>query len=266
MSSQSSSSSIIETLMRMKQLEGISSLFKGLGSPIVGLAFLNSILFASYGGIILYIAGFGAGIACFLVSTPTELVKCRAQVAITTNYLRQPFQYGAVRVGERRLSSFLLKSNTWRIFKETILTQGISGLYKGGLVTIIRDAPGYGVYFWAYEGLKRVLEVTSSDSNSDRNNVLKLLFAGGTAGLLSWASIYPLDVIKTRLQTQQQNYYSGIIDCAIKSYREEGAKVFFKGMSTTLVRAWPVNAVTFFAYELVIGWLNNKKLNDDKIE
>ncbi|CAJ0829442.1 6082_t:CDS:10 [Entrophospora sp. SA101] len=204
----------------MKQLEGISSLFKGLGSPIVGLAFLNSILFASYGGIILYIAGFGAGIACFLVSTPTELVKCRAQIAITTNYLRQPFQYG---------------------------------LYKGGLVTIIRDAPGYGVYFWAYEGLKRVLEVTSSDSNSDRNNVLKLLFAGGTAGLLSWASIYPLDVIKTRLQTQQQNYYSGIIDCAIKSYREEGAKVFFKGMSTTLVRAWPVNAVTFFAYELVIG-------------
>jgi solute carrier family 25 (mitochondrial carnitine/acylcarnitine transporter), member 20/29 len=88
-----------------------------VGSPIIGLAFLNSILFASYGGIMrafevydckspsaslskVYIAGFGAGVACFLVSTPTELVKCRAQVS---------------------------NSSTWNVFKSILLTQGIRG-------------------------------------------------------------------------------------------------------------------------------------------
>ena len=53
-----------------------------------------------------YIAGFGAGIACFLASTPTELVKCRAQV--------------------------YPNSSTWEIFKSILFSQGIRGkiIYK----------------------------------------------------------------------------------------------------------------------------------------
>ncbi|GBC08363.1 hypothetical protein RclHR1_08060011 [Rhizophagus clarus] len=268
-------SSSMRTLIEMKRAEGLSSLFKGVGSPIIGLAFLNSILFASYGGIMrafeeygfktspnptlsqVYIAGFGAGIACFLASTPTELVKCRAQV--------------------------YPNSSTWTIFKTILFTQGIRGFYQGGLITIIRDAPGYGVYFWAYEGLKRVLEVTTDNSSE---NISKLLFSGGMAGLLSWGSIYPLDVIKSRLQTQysssinphteetpliqRRNYlnvsptvirkhvpcYTGIVDCVIKSYHADGISVFFRGIIPTLIRAWPVNAVTFYVYEIMINWLN----------
>ena len=89
------------------------------------------------------------------------------------------------------------------------------------------------------------------------------------------------DVIKSRLQTQhspsnpeelsllvhRKNHltvvpptstrpcYTGIIDCAVKSYHAEGIFVFFRGMMPTLVRAWPVNAVTFYVYELMINWL-----------
>ncbi|CAG8825043.1 894_t:CDS:2, partial [Racocetra persica] len=194
-----------------------------------------------------YVAGFGSGIACFLVSTPTELVKCRAQAV--------------------KQKSLFMSSTTWNVFKDIIQTRGIKGLYQGGLITIIRDAPGYGVYFWTYEALKRSLNVTSD--NFDHYNSPKLLFSGGMAGVLSWASIYPLDVIKSRIQTQpvlsKSNmnktmtsfvYYnrpltkihvsstscSGIIGCAICSYRKEGISVFFKGITPTLVRALPVNA------------------------
>ena len=53
-----------------------------------------------------------------------------------------------------------------------------------------------------------------------------------------------------------ESYYNGIIDCAIKSYRAEGISVFFRGIIPTLVRAWPVNAVTFYVYEIMIKWLN----------
>jgi len=83
------------------------------------LALLNLILFASYGGIMrefekhdgkspfiatlsqVYIAGLGAGVACFLASTPTELVKCRAQTDVN--------------------------SSTWNIFKSILFTHGIRG-------------------------------------------------------------------------------------------------------------------------------------------
>ncbi|CAG8443186.1 13981_t:CDS:2 [Dentiscutata heterogama] len=278
-------SSSLKILMKMKQTEGFKTFFKGVGSPIIGLAFLNSILFTSYGSILrffekidnssqripsltqVYVAGFGSGVACFLVSTPTELVKCKAQAA--------------------KQKGLMISSTTWNVFKDVIQTRGVKGLYQGGLITIIRDAPGYGVYFWAYEVLKRSLNVTSD--SFDRSNGPKLLFSGGIAGVLSWASIYPLayhsDVIKSRIQTQQQpiskstimnktmtsfvNYnqpltkiqqssasYSGIIDCAVRSYRKEGISVFFKGITPTLVRALPVNAVTFYVYEIMIRWLN----------
>lgn len=71
-------------------------MFKGVLSPVVGLAGLNALLFVSYGSILRYFqsqqpdtepslsqvywAGAGAGVACFFFSTPTDLIKIQAQV------------------------------------------------------------------------------------------------------------------------------------------------------------------------------------------
>lgn len=78
-------------------------MFKGVLSPVVGLAGLNALLFVSYGSIIryferqytaspvdnepfepslwqVYLAGAGAGVACFFFSTPTDLIKIQAQM------------------------------------------------------------------------------------------------------------------------------------------------------------------------------------------
>ena len=57
--------------------------------------------------------------------------------------------------------------------------------------------------FRCYEATKRYLGVTPGNTQDD--NLWKLLFAGGLAGVMSWASIYPLDVIKSRLQVQLDN-------------------------------------------------------------
>ncbi|KAF9970388.1 hypothetical protein BGZ73_006920 [Actinomortierella ambigua] len=315
-------------LTSMVQNEGVRSLFKGISSPIVGLAGLNSILFASYSATMraletyspssgefqplshVFTAGFVAGVACFLVSTPTELVKCRAQIMAAK--LDQTLPLSTQR-------ALLSESGSWNVAKDVVRRFGIRGLYQGGWVTILRDAPGYGVYFLGYEWLKRVLDVPNGETGGI--NTWKLLFAGGMAGTLSWASIYPLDVIKTRLQTQphlmgnsnqlatrisaatvtantgllansvavtaspssngvsvggsgqstRQRHagsgagsalpYRGIVDCAIRSYKSEGLGVFMKGATPALLRAFPVNAVTFFVYELVMAELQRLEQN-----
>ena len=41
----------------------------------------------------------------------------------------------------------------------------------------------------------------------------------------------------------------------VQSYREEGLQVFFRGLGTTLGRAFVVNGVIFAAYELSISLL-----------
>lgn len=63
---------------------------------------------------------------------------------------------------------------------------------------------------------------------------------GALSGYALWASIYPLDVIKSKLQTdslnKSQQAYKGIIDCAQKTWRTQGVKGFTNGLGPTLVR------------------------------
>ncbi|KAI9345972.1 mitochondrial carrier domain-containing protein [Pilaira anomala] len=229
-------------------------MFKGVLSPVVGLAGLNALLFVSYGSILrylepnreqdptllqIYLAGTGAGIACFFFSTPTDLIKIKTQMT-------------------------KIPKTTLEITKQVYLKNGLQGFYQGGVITMIRDAPSYGIYFWAYEGMKRLLEVKFDDS------AWKLLLAGGMAGTMSWASIYPIDVVKSRLQMQQNQKhvdstsllndrpYASIKDCVVRSYKAEGPSVFFRGLWPTLLRGFPVNAVTFYIYEIVMNFLSNE--------
>ncbi|CAO3627981.1 unnamed protein product [Cunninghamella blakesleeana] len=251
-------------------------MFKGVLAPVMGLAGLNAILFVSYGGILrylqpnvetvpsltqVYIAGCGAGMACFLFSTPSDLIKIKAQMS-------------------------KIDKSSWEVSKEVFYRNGIKGFYQGGWITLIRDAPSYGIYFWVYEGMKRYLEI-EKESNSQQ--AWRYLLAGGLAGTISWTSIYPLDVVKSRLQMQmiptttkitnqqlptsssinndirntlqplnQKPHYTSIKDCVVRSYQSDGIRVFFRGLLPTVLRGFPVNAVTFWVYEVVMVWLSTK--------
>ncbi|KAJ4321173.1 hypothetical protein N0V94_003013 [Neodidymelliopsis sp. IMI 364377] len=104
-------------------------------APILGYGALNALLFMTYNRTLtllsdspaapnsfakVWLAGATGGFASFVVSAPTELIKCRAQVST-----------------ERHATS-------WSIAKQIWMKDGIRGLYYGGGITSIRDAVGYG--------------------------------------------------------------------------------------------------------------------------
>jgi solute carrier family 25 (mitochondrial carnitine/acylcarnitine transporter), member 20/29 len=68
-------------------------------------------------------------------------------------------------------------------------THGLRGLYFGGLITSLRDSIGYGFYFWGYESVKLIL---LDEADSEGMRMGKMLTAGGIAGCITWASVYPL--------------------------------------------------------------------------
>ena len=78
-----------------------------------------------------------------------------------------------------------------------------------------------------------------------------------------WCSIYPIDVIKSKIQTdnflKKKRKYSSSFDCAKQILAKEGFKGFFKGFGACMLRAGPVNASSFVAFEVAI------KLFDDLI-
>ena len=67
----------------------------------------------------------------------------------------------------------------------------------------------------------------------------------------------PIDTIKTRLVTQAAMssssgvLYKGVIDCAIRVYREEGIKTFYRGLAPRLVSVVPMIGIQFGVYEFM---------------
>ncbi|PQE13388.1 hypothetical protein CJF31_00008443 [Rutstroemia sp. NJR-2017a BVV2] len=244
-----------------------SSLIRGTAAPILTNGALNALLFVTYNRTLsllspappplwtTFLAGTLGGLVSSLISTPTELIKCRAQ-------LSSPPQ------------------SSYSILKSTLRTTGLPGLYYGGGVTALRDSIGYGFYFWSYELCSRVFaEYYSSQSRdgtlslSSREEAAKILLCGGIAGVVTWASVFPLDVVKTRVQAQVLHVSggergsllsSGVLEkkgaweIARLAYRNEGAGVFFRGLGVCSLRAFIVNAAQWAVYEWIMRELSAK--------
>lgn len=161
------------------------------------------------------------------------------------------------------------------------MREGIRGLYYGGGITSIRDAVGYGFYFWSYELSKQAMTTTE---DTDRQAALKVLLCGGLAGVVTWASIFPLDVVKTRVQIQAVDGPSpavleewsrllqsepepvraekfrrlGTFQTARQTYQNEGLAIFFRGLGVCSIRAFVVNAVQWAVYEWMMRLLKQE--------
>lgn len=77
--------------------------------------------------------------------------------------------------------------------------------------------------------------------------------AGAVAGISEILVMYPLDVVKTRMQLQvgkasgaaAQEQYSGVVDCIKKIIQKEGASRLYKGISSPVLMEAPKRATKF---------------------
>ncbi|KAI9368134.1 mitochondrial carrier domain-containing protein [Aspergillus egyptiacus] len=132
---------------------------------------------------------------------------------------------------------------------------GIRSVFRGSAMTLARDGPGSAAYFAAYEYIKRSL--TPKDANGNITGELSLpavLAAGGAAGIAMWIPVFPVDTIKSRLQSASGK---PTIGGTIRSvYASGGFKAFFPGFGPALARAVPANAATFAGVELAHKFMN----------
>jgi hypothetical protein len=99
----------------------------------------------------------------------------------------------------------------------------------------------------------------SASAASAEPSSLRSLAAGALAGTLGKLCVFPLDVVKRRMQAQTQRRdarygaprapYRGTLDALRSIAREEGARGLFKGLTPSLLKAGAAAALTFFVYE-----------------
>ncbi|XP_020270000.1 mitochondrial arginine transporter BAC2 isoform X2 [Asparagus officinalis] len=185
------------------------------------------------------LAGIGTGALQSLILSPVELVKIQLQLQTTGKHQKQT-------------------QGPMCMAKKILRTEGLKGIYRGLSITVLRDAPAHGVYFWSYEFAREKLYPGCRKSGQE--TLATMLFAGGLAGVASWVCCYPLDVIKSRIQAQSASHgekYQGIVDCLVKSVRDEGYPVLWRGLGTAVARAFIVNGAIFSAYELGLRFMVN---------
>lgn len=204
----------------------------------------------SYKGVAL--AGVGTGALQSLMLTPVELVKIRLQL--------QGMKFGKPNQVDTYKGPISVARSIFR-------SEGLKGMYRGLTITVIRDAPSHGFYFWTYEYMREKLHPGCRKSGQE--TLQTMLIAGGLAGVASWVCCYPLDVVKTRLQAQSSSSplkYNGIVDCFQKSVKEEGYHVLWRGLGTAVCRAFVVNGAIFAAYEFALRCLFNNNNSHESIQ
>jgi solute carrier family 25 carnitine/acylcarnitine transporter 20/29 len=127
--------------------------------------------------------------------------------------------------------------------------RGVRGLYKGFSCTMLRDFPSYGVWFGVYEYLKDVF-IRRWQWDGPLAASLSQFAAGGCAGAAAWTAVYPIDVVKSRIQSSRKplSIWKGFRE----GYREGGLRSFFTGFGTTITRGFVCSGVTFAAVEGIL--------------
>ena len=90
-------------------------------------------------------------------------------------------------------------------------------------------------------------------------------FLGGFAGAASWFFTYPIDYIKTVIQSQNVNklQFKSAVHCARMKYEEEGMRTFYKGLGVTMLRSFPVNGIGFVAFELAMNFMGRSEYTEN---
>lgn len=194
------------------------------------------------------IAGSAGGLLQCIALVPSEVVKCTMQ---TTDLHGKDLSTVEGNAMHQTVSTV----------KQIYRTEGFAGFYKGLGASAMRDVPSIAVYFFVYKQSRDLLdklEVKLLKRDEKHPSNLATMAAGGLAGTMSWLVVYPVDVIKTVTQVATDSPVAGNLksykdmnswEVGVCLYRRYGAKVFFRGLGPTLLRAFPVNATTFFFYE-----------------
>lgn len=163
-------------------------------------------------------AGFLGDIASSIAYVPSEVLKTRFQLQGPYNnvHFKSGYNYTGLVDAVRTI----------------VRTEGAGALFYGYKATLIRDMPFSALQFAFYEKF----HMAAKRYKRSRNIGLPLeLATGAAAGGLAGIITTPLDVIKTRIQTQTDNKIHSTISGLMMITREEGIFKTFSGVGPRLV-------------------------------
>lgn len=115
---------------------------------------------------------------------------------------------------------------------------------------MMRQGANSAVRLTTYSTLK-----TMATKDGRKTNGAETFAMGAVAGIVTVYCTMPLDVVKTRMQSELANRYRGTWDCITTMLRQEGILRFWKGTTPRLMRLVLSGGIVFSIYEKTLDAL-----------
>ena len=124
---------------------------------------------------------------------------------------------------------------------------GLRSFYRGLTMGLVGMFPYAAIDLGTFEYLKRTIVTSKMKRYNVRHEDalpgnFALALMGGFSGAFGASAVYPLNLLRTRLQT-----YTGIIDVTRQTIKGEGIRGLFKGLTPNLLKVIP--AVSIVSYQ-----------------
>ncbi|KAI5067334.1 hypothetical protein GOP47_0017862 [Adiantum capillus-veneris] len=193
------------------------------------------------------LSGALAGVISSALTTPLDVVKTRlmtqarakvSHASLTNSMATAELQAKIAASTYKGITSTLRK--IW-------LEEGWMGLTKGLVPRILYSACFSALGYFAFETARLALvkqhlekKKQAAKAMMRKISILKRaqigVSAGGIAGVIKYTCLYPMDTIKTKLQTGgASNLYSGPLDIVVKTFNNQGMLGFYSSISAILV-------------------------------
>lgn len=195
-----------------------------------------------------FIAGAAAGATATTATYPLDLLRTRF----------------AAQGSDKVYSSFLGS------LRDIASSEGTRGFFQGLGAGVGQIVPYMGLFFAAYESLRPVISPFNLPFGSGDAT------AGVMASVLAKTGVFPLDVIRKRLQIQgptRTRFVPGKGYKAVADYaglgvwgtgksimRREGWRGLYRGLAIGLVKSAPASAVTMWTYERTLRILKEGQI------
>jgi len=117
------------------------------------------------------------------------------------------------------------------VYKKTLSTDGISGLYRGFTISCVGIFIYRGLYFGLYDTAKPLFL-------GDQSSFLLSFLLGWVVTVVSGLASYPIDTVRRRMMMTSGTgvHYKSSLDCGLQVIRNEGFMSLMKGAGANVLR------------------------------
>jgi len=121
-------------------------------------------------------------------------------------------------------------SGLFDVYKQTLKSDGIGGLYRGFVISAVGIFVYRGFYFGLYDTVRPMMP--------EGGGALTSFALGYAVTVSAGLASYPIDTIRRRMMmtSGQAVKYSGSLDCTMQILKNEGVPSFFKGAGANILR------------------------------